>query len=196
MDWLFPLLLFVVVSTVTPGPNNLLLAASGLNFGIRNTLPHVLGIHLGVYCLVALSGLGLGQLLLAEPGAAIALRLFATGYLLYLAWQILGLNPSNSARVQRPMKTWEAGLFQASNPKAWMMAITSLNLALAMGGTIAQAVVLVCLCFATLGTLCNLVWVFMGASLQSHLQHEKKRRWVNGGLAALTLLTIGGFWAY
>lgn len=196
MDWLVPLLLFVVVSTVTPGPNNLLLAASGLNFGVRSTLPHVLGIHLGVYCLIALCGLGLGQLLLAEPGAAIALRLFATGYLLYLAWQILGLNPSATATARRPMKAWEAVLFQASNPKAWMMAVTSLNLALAMDGTMPNAVALACLCFATLGTLCNLVWVFMGASMQSHLQDENKRRWVNGGLAVMTVLTIGGFWVF
>lgn len=196
MDWLVPLLLFVLVSTVTPGPNNLLLAASGLHFGVRKSMPHVLGIHLGVYGLIALCGLGLGQLLLAAPGAAIALRIFATAYLIYLAWQILGLKPSTSAEARRPMKIWEGIIFQASNPKAWMMAITSLNLALAMGGSMPQAVLIACLSFATLGVACNLVWVMMGVSLQSLLQDRKKRQWVNGRLAALTLLTIAGFWLY
>lgn len=196
MDWLIPLLLFVVVSTVTPGPNNLLLAASGLHFGVRNTLPHLLGIHLGVYTLITLCGLGLGQLLLAAPGAELLLKVFATAYLVYLTWQILGLTPSASTDRQRPMKVWEACLFQASNPKAWMMAITSLNLALAMNSSMPQAVVVVCLCFATLGTVCNLAWVFMGVSLQSQLKEERKRRWINGGLAAMTLITIVGFWAY
>ncbi len=196
MDWLVPLLLFVIVSSVTPGPNNLLLAASGLHFGVRPTLPHVLGIHLGFYILIGLCGLGLGQLLLAAPGAAVALKLFATGYLLYLARQILGLNPSSATQAQRPMTVREGIIFQASNPKAWMMAVTCLNLALQMDGSMPQAILVACLSFATLGTLCNLIWVLMGVSLQSLLRDRRKRQWVNGALAALTLLTIAGFWLY
>lgn len=196
MDALLPLMLFVLISTVTPGPNNLLLAASGLNFGVRHTLPHLLGIHLGVYTLVVLCGLGLGQLLLALPGAELALRVFATGYLVYLAWQILGLGPGAAPETQRPMKIWEAGLFQASNPKAWMMAITGLHLALATESGMTSAVFLLCLCFATLGTLCNLIWVYMGAALQSQLENPRKRRLINSSLAAITVLTIVAFWVY
>ena len=196
MEYLLPLLLFVLVSTVTPGPNNLLLAASGLHFGVRSTLPHVLGIHLGVYGLVILCGLGIGQILLAVPQVALALKLFATGYLAYLAWQILGLRVSAESGSHRPMKIWEAGLFQASNPKAWMMAITGLQLALAVDPRVPAAVAMLCLSFATLGALCNLLWVAMGASLQTHLQDAGKRRWINGVLAALTVLTIVAFWLY
>ena len=196
MEWLIPLLLFVLVSTVTPGPNNLLLAASGLRFGVRGTLPHLLGIHIGVYGLVILSGLGLGQLLVSLPGFAIGLKIFATGYLVYLAWQILGLRLSEGSEVSRPMRTWEAGLFQLSNPKAWMMAITGLNLALVAEQSMPMAVLMLCLGFATLGTLCNLVWIVMGASLQAHLQNPFKRRLINGGLALATVLTIGAFWLY
>lgn len=160
MEWLLALMVFVVITTGTPGPNNLLLAASGIHFGVRRTLPHVLGIHIGVYSLVLLCGLGLGQLILAVPGVVLALKVFATGYLAYLAWKILGLGPQGDTTVTRPMRVWEAGVFQVTNPKAWMMAITGLNFSLAVDGTMPMAVFALCLGFATLGTLCNLSWVY------------------------------------
>ncbi|MEM7216968.1 MAG: LysE family translocator [Pseudomonadota bacterium] len=194
MEYWLPLLLFVVISTLTPGPNNLLLAASGLNFGLRPTLPHVLGIHLGVYGLVILCGLGLGQILLTVPGVETALKLFATAYLAYLAWQMLGLSVVETQATARPMRIWEASLFQVSNPKAWMMAITGLNLALAADHSVPVAVAVLCCCFATLGTLCNLSWVAAGASLQAQFQDARKRRLINATLAAITVATIAAFW--
>lgn len=73
MEFLIPFIGFIFITTITPGPNNFLLAASGIRFGFRRTLPHVVGIHFGVYALVALCGLGLGQVLLAAPGALLSL---------------------------------------------------------------------------------------------------------------------------
>ncbi len=189
-----PLLAFVFVSTITPGPNNLLLAASGIRFGVRRTLPHVLGIHIGVYGLVVLCGMGLGQMLLALPGAAFGLKIFATVYLVYLAWKIMGMQITGEMQTERPMKVWEAALFQLSNPKAWMMAVSGLNIALAIDNSMILAGIALCVGFATLGAVCNLTWVYLGASLQSALAKPGMARWINISLATLTALTVLMFW--
>lgn len=196
MDALTPLLGFLFISTITPGPNNLLLAASGIQFGVRKTLPHVLGIHFGLHTLVILSGLGLGQLLLTAPGAIIALKLFGSVYLLYLAWKILGFQiaASNSDDAAKPMRIFEALVFQFSNPKAWMMAATGLNISLGFDDSMVTAVLVLCAGFSTLGLLCNLAWVSFGASLSGLLTVPAYRYVVNGTLAAITLLTVAMIW--
>ncbi|MEM7004070.1 MAG: LysE family translocator [Pseudomonadota bacterium] len=194
MEWFIPLAGFILISTITPGPNNLLLAASGINFGVRRTLPHVVGIHLGVYSLVVLCGLGLGQVLLALPDVLIGLKVFASVYLLYLAWQIIGFRFREDAAQAEPMRILQAGLFQVSNPKAWMMATTGLNFSLAIADDMSIAVIALCLGFATLGTLCNLSWVWLGASLQTAMRQPHLQRLINGVLAAITLATVVMFW--
>lgn len=195
IEGLLPLMGFVLVSTLTPGPNNFLLAASGLKFGVVQTVPHVLGIHLGVYTLVVLCGFGLGQMLMAIPELLIGLKVFATVYLCYLAWKILGFELNGDQQVHQPMKIPEAWLFQFSNPKAWMMATTGLNFAYVVDTNMFFAVTLLCCCFATLGACCNFLWVWMGASMRSLLMNPKTRRWINGSLAVITVSTIAAFWA-
>ncbi|MFK7978205.1 MAG: LysE family translocator [Halioglobus sp.] len=196
MDILTGLLGFVLVSTITPGPNNLLLAASGIQFGVRRTIPHVIGIHCGVYILVLLCGLGLGQILLAAPAAIVALKLFGSGYLLYLAWKILGFTPAqpNEQNGAQPMRILEGIIFQFSNPKAWMMAATGINISLGFDKGMVAAVLSLCLGFATLGLLCNFAWVWFGASLSGLLGKPIYRYAVNGGLACITLLTVALIW--
>ena len=208
MESVLPLLAFVFISTITPGPNNFLLAASGLRFGVFRTLPHVLGIHLGVYTLVILCGFGLGQALMAVPSLVLGLKLFATGYLCYLAWKILGFEVQHDEaeeNVHSPMRIHEAGLFQFSNPKAWMMATTGINFALTAVGDPATgvepgqsglwlAILLLCVSFATLGAGCNLLWVWLGSSLRQALAKPASRRWINGGLAVMTVTTVAAFW--
>ncbi len=193
---LFSLLVFVVVSTITPGPNNLLLAASGIHFGFRATLPHVLGIHCGVYLVVVLCALGLGQLLLADPRAILLLKIFGSVYLVYLAWGVMGirLDDAEGKWQANPMSVGQATLFQFSNPKAWFMATTGLNIALGTQQSMPFAVVALCLGFATLGLVCNLLWVGLGNSARALFAREFYRRLINGVLSTLTLVTVVLIW--
>jgi threonine/homoserine/homoserine lactone efflux protein len=190
-------MIFVLVSTITPGPNNFLLATSGIKFGFRATWPHVFGIHCGIYLLVLLCGLGLGQILEELPEAMWALKLFGTGYLIYLAWKILGFDMSqvDIESSGRPMRFAEAALFQFSNPKAWMMVTTGLNIALGdEEASMLSAGVFLCLGFATIGLGCNLTWLSAGASLRQLWIQERYQKLINSGLAVLTLLAIATFW--
>lgn len=196
MDYILPLLAFVLISTITPGPNNFLLATSGIKFGVRASVQHVFGIHCGVYLLVVLCGLGLGQVLLAFPEALLGLKLFGTGYLIYLAWKILGfqLGEGDIEVVGKPMTLIEALVFQFSNPKAWMMATTGLNIAIGIDGSMVTAVMALGVGFATLGLCCNFLWLCAGASLQSLWRRPVYQKLINGLLAVLTVLTIAMFW--
>ncbi len=196
MELVIPFISFIFISTITPGPNNVLLAASGIRFGFKKTLPHIVGIHFGVYALVVLCGLGLGQILLTAPEALLLLKVFGTGYLLYLAWKILGftLPDQHDEDVASPMTLSQAIVFQFSNPKAWMMATTGLNISLALNDSMFTAVLLLCAGFATLGLLCNFTWVLMGASLRNAFSIPVYRLWINGGLAMVTIATVVIFW--
>lgn len=196
MELVIPLLTFVVISTITPGPNNLLLATSGIRFGFLATVPHMIGIHFGVYLLVGLCGLGVGQLLLAVPAALVGLKIFGSVYLVYLAWKILGIrhHDTSNESVAVPMTVLEALIFQFSNPKAWMMATTGLNFSLAIDGSMPIAVLWLCLGFATLGLCCNCLWVLLGSALGNLWQHPGWRLTINGVLASLTIGAVVMFW--
>ncbi len=196
MEAALPLLFFVFVSTITPGPNNFLLATSGIKYGVRATLPHVLGIHCGIYLLVVLCGFGLGQLLAEIPEAMWGLKIFGTCYLAYLAWKILGFSFSGEEMVAegKPMRLEEALIFQFSNPKAWMMVTTGLNIGLGFDQSMLIAGVALCIGFATLGLCCNLIWLIAGASLREVWMQAQYQRLINGGLAILTVFAIATFW--
>jgi len=196
LEFLLPLLAFVVVSTITPGPNNLLLAASSIRFGVKATLPHLLGIHCGVYLLVALCALGLGQLILAEPRAILLLKWVGSLYLAYLAWQLLGTELVDDVALESkgPMRTWQAAAFQFSNPKAWFMGTAGLNLALPVADSVAGAAFYLALGFGTLGLVCNFLWIGLGNSLRAAFAVPVYRRWINGSLAVVTLITIAMIW--
>jgi len=118
--------LFALVTTITPGPNNTMLLASGVNFGLKRTVPHLLGISAGVAFLMLAVGLGLAQAFERFAWLYTVLETASVVYLLYLAWKI-GTSSSVQARdgERRPMRFYEAVAFQWVNPKAWMMVLTA-----------------------------------------------------------------------
>lgn len=122
---MLPLLLFCLSMTATPGPNNIMLTASGANFGFRRTVPHMLGIICGVQIIIYTIGLGLGRMFEAYPAIHTAMEWVGGGYLLYLAWKIATIKPvrTEAQASQRPMTFIQAMLFQWVNPKCWMMVI-------------------------------------------------------------------------
>lgn len=119
-----PLALFALVSSITPGPNNIMLASSGLTFGFRRTIPHMLGVNLGFTLMLVLVGLGLGTMFQQLPWLYTVLKYAGAMYLLYLAWKIAMSGPLESgAQRGRPFTFMQAALFQWVNPKAWVMAV-------------------------------------------------------------------------
>ena len=118
---------FAVIAAFTPGPNNLLLAASGANFGIRRTIPHVLGIVSGLPLLVLAVGLGLGTLFQRHPEVHTVLKFGGAAFLVYLAWRIATAGHGTAETAPgRPLTFLEAALFQWVNPKAWIFAISGI----------------------------------------------------------------------
>lgn len=157
-----PLYMFVLVGLASPGPNIIMLLASGARFGFRRTLPHVIGIALGVAVTAGVTGLGLGALILRYPAVSLGFKLLAAGWIFYLGYRLYrSLNVPKAESRDRPFTILEAVLFQWVNPKVWAVAMAAaagyglgqppmqegLRLALAFGGTN----LLVCLFYANAG---------------------------------------------
>lgn len=126
------LAVFAFVSSITPGPNNLMLMTSGINFGLSRTVPHMLGVSLGFTLMIALIGLGIMQVIEAVPGSYLVITIVSGLYLLYMAWKIATTNTTpveNQAAndASKPFTFIQAALFQWVNPKAWTMALTAIS---------------------------------------------------------------------
>ncbi|MDP2380328.1 MAG: LysE family translocator, partial [Pseudohongiella sp.] len=137
IEQLIALMGFVVVMTGTPGPNNMMLLASGANFGFRRSIPHILGITIGCQILLLSIALGLGQLLTRFPILEMVLKILCGGALLYLTWMLIkpAFAPTpvvvqsdndHASVVTKPLSFWQAAMFQWVNPKAWMMMLTAI----------------------------------------------------------------------
>ena len=127
MDHLLALVGFSFVSAITPGPNNVLLWASGAAFGFRRTLPHVVGTAVGLGAMALAVAAGLGVLVATVPGLALAMKVGGSAYLLWLAWQIAGVGALERTTAARPMGVVAAAGFQAINPKAWVFALGAIT---------------------------------------------------------------------
>lgn len=175
-----PLAMFAFVASITPGPNNLLLMRSGAAFGIRRTLWHVLGVEVGFAGLIVLAHLGIGVVLLALPGAFVALRWGCLVYLFWLAWLILKDGrpraDTTTTTAGRPMTWREAALFQLINPKAWMMTITIASAF--YGGAVPGSLDLglAILVSVAIGIPCVLIWTAWGAGIHQLLKQARARQ--------------------
>jgi threonine/homoserine/homoserine lactone efflux protein len=188
-DLLLALVAFAFVSSITPGPNNLMLMASGANFGLRRTLPHLAGVALGFAFLALMLGAGLNRVFAAAPAAAVALKAASVVYMLWLAWKIATAAAPGEARAGgRPFSFLQAVGFQWVNPKAWAMALTALAV-YAPGGE-AGAVVLVALIFALVNLPSVAVWVFMGLRIRRFLGDPRRLALFNGTMAVLLVASL------
>ncbi len=187
-DIILALFAFAFVTTVTPGPNNLMLLASGVNFGVRRTIPHVAGVTLGVVFMVLLLGAGLAQGISEHPWAELVLKAGSVGYMLWLAWKIAtAAPPEPGAGGGRPLTFLQAAAFQWVNPKAWAMALTALG-GYALGH--AHGVAIVAGAMLMVGPPCNLLWVAAGQRLRGLVGNPVALRRLNVALAVLLLLTL------
>jgi len=184
------LTVFSLVSSITPGPNNLMLMASGANFGIRRTLPHMLGVALGFTFMVLLVGIGLIQIFEAFPLSYTLLKVVSLVYLTYLAWKIAVAAPASGKEEDTgtPLTFIQAALFQWVNPKAWTMALTAVSV-YSPSQSLA-AVAFVAGVFGAVNLPCIGIWTTMGQQLQRILTSPRRLRVFNGLMALLLVASI------
>ena len=188
-DLFLALCAFAFVSSITPGPNNLMLLASGANFGFRRTIPHMLGIGIGHMVMVLLLGVGLIQVFDTWPVTHDILKAVSIAYLLYLAWKIATAAPIQRGEGRgQPFTFLQAALFQWVNPKAWTMALTAIT-AYAPDRSL-WAVALVALVFAAVNLPSVSTWTVMGQQMARILKSPRHLAAFNWTMAALLVASL------
>ncbi len=195
LDQLLPLALFAFVSSITPGPNNIMLTTSGIRFGFVRSIPHMLGISAGFGLMLALCAAGIGSLILSLPSIQLALKIISSAYLLYLAWQLrsIAVKASDSADAA-PMRFTSAAMFQAVNPKAWVMAVTGVAAFMPQADSVWLAIGIFCLVFCTINLPCLGVWAGAGAILRRYLEQPVWRRAFCSLMVVLTVYSAVAVW--
>jgi len=184
------LMLFSFVSSVTPGPNNIMLFSSGVNFGLRRTIPHALGIPFGFGVLLLAVGLGLGVVLETFPAIFVGIKVAGCLYMLYLAWRIAFSGPvESSGETSRPMRFYEAALFQVVNPKAWVMAGVAMSLYTGEGDYLTNVLIVV-FCFCVVNFPSVTIWAGFGMAMRRLLSDPAKLRIFNYVMAAALVLSL------
>ena len=188
-DLLLALTLFAFVSSITPGPNNLMLMASGANFGFRRTIPHMLGVALGFVFMVVLVGAGLVGIFEAFPVSYTVLKVASVAYLLYLAWKIANAGPAETGEGKgNPMTFLQAAAFQWVNPKAWAMALTAISV-YAPDQTL-WAILLVAALFGAVNLPSVSSWTLLGQQMARVLTNPRRLMLFNWAMAALLVASL------
>ncbi|EFL89233.1 LysE family translocator [Ahrensia sp. R2A130] len=189
LEILLALISFAFVTSITPGPNNLMLMASGANFGVRRTVPHMLGVALGFVAMVALVGLGLAQIFDLYPVSRTVLQVISVIYMLWLAWKIAtAAAPKDAETSGTPMTFLQAAAFQWVNPKAWAMALSAI--AVYAPDRSLAAILLVAVIFGAVNLPSVGSWAWMGQQLKYVLTNATRLRIFNWTMAALLLASL------
>jgi threonine/homoserine/homoserine lactone efflux protein len=185
-----PLFLFIFSTTLTPGPNNLLILNASLNFGLKKSLPHFFGICIGFALMVFIVALGFGVILLRYTWIHMVFKVLGAAYMLYLAWQIWHATAKNKTPKPRiPMTFLQAVLFQWMNPKCWMMAVSALSFFILSTHVWMNALLLGI--FLGLGTFFFTgIWFIFGIFLERLLKSDRHLLWFNRGMAVLLVASI------
>lgn len=187
MTELLPLLTYSLVMSSTPGPNNIMLTASGANFGYRRSLPHILGIAAGHGPQIFLTCLGLGALFAAYPVLHQVLRVAGAAYLAVLAWQLAGM-AMRDKDLQRPLSFWQALGFQAVNPKGWVKAVTVATVFMPQGMGVLAASALVTAISIAINLPCVSMWTLFGVAIRRLLTDPSRQRVFNVIMASSLLI--------
>ncbi len=184
------LIVFAFVSSVTPGPNNLMLMASGVNIGVLRSLPHMIGISTGFVIMSIILGMGLVQLLETYPLVHQALKVASVVYMLWLAWKIANASaPKSKGEGAKPLNILQAAAFQWVNPKAWAMATTALTVYSPTGdfkSTLMVSVIFGCVNFPTIS-----FWAILSQNFRKILSNTRNLRIFN---ITMALLLVASLW--
>ena len=189
---LLPLMSYCFVMSSTPGPNNVMLASSGAQFGFRRALPQLFGQGTGVAVQTYATCLGLGSLFVAYPALHQLLRLAGALYLVFLAWKLSG-SALGEARASQPLSFTQAVLFQAVNPKSWVKSITLATVFMPVGLSASMGALLVTLVGLVIGIPSASIWALFGVAIRRLLTDPRKQRLFNLSMGAVLLLLALSF---
>ncbi len=187
----YAFLIFMVVMYFTPGPNNIMLLSSGLTYGFRRTIPHIVGIVIGFAFMVAAVGLGLGTVFLAYPVLQTVLKYAGAAYLIYLAAVIAMSGPAKPGEEggRGPMTFWGAAMFQWINAKGWVIVIGTIT-AYAAIAQFPLNIAIQTVISLIVGTVSTVVWALFGTALRPVLTSERLVRGFNILMAILLLASL------
>lgn len=190
MDNLLSIFLFAIVMTITPGPNNIMILSSGLNFGIKRSIPHLLGIAFGFPIMLIAVGLGLDVLVSQIPIAYVTIKILGIGYLLFLAYKLFITTKSDNIDGNaKPLTFIQVVLFQWVNPKAWVMIFSGIG-SFSTGVDIQSTTFIIALSFFIAIFPCNGSWLFLGSQMQKIVKSETHLKWFNRTMAILLIVSI------
>ena len=192
LDIFLALVMFAFVMAFTPGPNNIMLAASGVNYGFTRTIPHMVGITAGFVALVAAAGAGLGVVFAAFPALQLALKVAGALYMLWLAYKVATARPAreeDGGAAGKPFTFWQAALFQWINPKGIVAALSAIAIYVRPGQERTDfPIMLAVLALATAGSTAT--WTGFGVALRRLLRNPLHARIFNGAMALLLVASI------
>lgn len=188
-----PLVLFAAVVTLTPGPNVVIVTASGANFGFNRTIPQMLGITFGFGAMAMAAGLGIAGLVQAEPRVHVALKYAGAAYLLYLAWRIAHAQPVAGSASAKPIGFIEAALFTWANPKAWVSVLGAVAAFTTADGNVGWQAALISGILAAFCLLSCVVWAGFGTAIGRFIATPRALavfNWTIAGLLVLSLIPV------
>lgn len=191
MEIFIAVLFFAFSTTITPGPNNVMIMSSGVNYGVRASMPHFLGICLGFPLMVLLVGFGFGVIFEKFPNLHQLIKVVGVIYLLWLAWHIASAEPKAIKRGdKKPFTFWQAALFQWVNAKAWMMASGAVAAYTTVQGNPVIEVVAITLAFLLMAFPCVGVWLLFGSLLRKVLSNSIFQRVFNITMGLILVASI------
>lgn len=194
MNELIPFLLFAISATITPGPNNIMLMNSGLNFGLQKSLPHYLGICFGFPTMILLVALGFSAIFTEFAWIKDVLKIVGSIYMLYLAWQILITSTKpDLLQVRKPFSFLQAVLFQWINPKAWLIAASTISIFTLVTNYFRNAI-MIGFAYFCIGVPCVGAWLLFGKFMQQILKTDRHRVWFNVLMALALVSSILMIW--
>lgn len=174
MELYLAIFLFAASTTVTPGPNNIMIMTSGLNYGIKSSIPHFLGICFGFPAMVLMVGLGFSVVFETYPLFHEIIKVLGVVYLLYLAWLIASSSPASlESTKSKPLSFYQAALFQWVNPKAWVMATGAVSAYTSVSAEISMQVIYIALIFFVVAFPCVGIWLVFGVGLKKTSDFSK-----------------------
>tara|TARA_B100001057_G_scaffold32470_1_gene29465 strand:+ start:364 stop:981 length:618 start_codon:yes stop_codon:yes gene_type:complete len=195
IEYFIPLLILCIVQSGTPGPNNIMLTASGKNFGYLKSIPHMLGVVIGFLSLIVVFGLGLTVIFSKYPLIQFVLRILGSIYLLYLSYRIYSSVNTEDLSKSKPITFMESSLFQYVNPKGVMMAITTISIYtdhinFKFISSFSEGMIYILIAFTISNIIAVITWTSVGVFIGQFIKSARGIKLFNALMAFLLVLTI------
>ncbi|MFV0594122.1 LysE family translocator [Shewanella sp.] len=191
MELILAIALFAFSSGITPGPNNIMLMTSGVNFGVKRSIPHLMGISLGFPTMILAIGLGLSAIFQTYPIIHQVIKVIGIVYLLYLSWLIANSSSKMEGKsIAKPFSFLQAAAFQWVNPKGWIMAVGAIATFTSVQQDLTPQVITIATVFLCVAFPCAVVWLGFGVALKRILKNERQQKIFNITMAVLLVASI------